>query len=93
MAEAASFDQENTIFNPPEGVSNKDCNSISAYRGDINYEDEDGNPMSAECVITCWRLTKEELEEVNRTGRIWLYIHGTGMPPVSVSGSNPFERK
>lgn len=36
---------------------------------------------------SCWRLTQEELEEVNRTGVVWLRIMGHAMPPVYVSGT------
>jgi len=36
--------------------------------------------------VSCWRLTPEELEEVNRTGVVWLKIAGHSMPPVYVSG-------
>lgn len=36
--------------------------------------------------ISCWRLSKEELEEVNRTGVVWLSVVGHRIPPVLVSG-------
>lgn len=36
--------------------------------------------------ISCWRLTLEELEEVNRTGVVWLSTFSTTPPPVMISG-------
>lgn len=35
-------------------------------------------------IVSAWSLTPEELEEVNRTGLVWLGIVGQGMPPVIV---------
>jgi hypothetical protein len=40
-------------------------------------------------VIACWQLTPEEIEEVKRTGKIFLQINGR-IPPHSVMGKNPF---
>ncbi len=37
-------------------------------------------------VISCWRLSKEELEQINETGVVWLSIHSQPIPPVYVSG-------
>lgn len=36
--------------------------------------------------VSCWRLTDEELAEVNRTGVVWLKIMGHGIYPVYISG-------
>lgn len=36
--------------------------------------------------VSCWRLTPEELEQVQKTGVVWLQIMGHGMYPVYVSG-------
>ena len=77
-----AFDEENVIFDKPSSMSADDCEAISAWKG----TDKDGKPM----VITCWKLTKEELEEINKTGRVWLYVLGGGMPPVSLQVSHPF---
>ena len=39
---------------------------------------EDGTPG----VETCFELTPEELELLNKTGRIYLYMIGTTVPPL-----------
>ena len=39
--------------------------------------------------ISCWMLTDAELEEVKRTGQVWLWVWGKH-PPVAVSGEKPF---
>ena len=39
--------------------------------------------------ISCWKLSPEELEEVTRTGRIYLHVFGHH-PAVYVGGKEPF---
>ncbi|MCY4431396.1 MAG: hypothetical protein OXC11_13525 [Rhodospirillales bacterium] len=41
--------------------------------------------------ISCWQLSEEELEEVQRTGKVWLWVWGQH-PPVAVTGECPFVR-
>lgn len=41
-----------------------------------------------ETVKSCWKLTPEELEEVQRTGEVWVEIwSGPSQPPIFVSGA------
>lgn len=46
---------------------------------------EAGTPV----VVSCWRPTQDELNEIARTGRVWLAIMGATMPPVQVEGFRP----
>lgn len=40
---------------------------------------------NGKCVVSCWQLTPEELEEVKRTGMVWLSVFsGPTSPPVCV---------
>ncbi|MDC7250465.1 MAG: hypothetical protein PQJ49_11165 [Sphaerochaetaceae bacterium] len=41
-------------------------------------------------IISCWELSKGELEEVSKTGKIWLQVLGY-QPPLAVEGINPIE--
>jgi hypothetical protein len=77
-----AFDQENTILDPPEGMSCDQVSCMSAYRGMTN----EGIPIT----ISCWRLSREELEEITRTGRCWLLMMGHDMSPSHITGANPF---
>lgn len=79
----AAFEQENCVLSRPEALTVDQCEPLPVYRG----ESRDGQPV----VISCWKVTKEELEEISRTGRVWLWIWGDTMPPASVGGANPFE--
>ncbi len=60
------------------------------YAGDGSPND-DNPPSPVPMVISCWKLTREELAEVNRTGRIWMMILGTSMPPTRLLGVTPFK--
>lgn len=77
MAEPTSFDEVNCQLSAPP--QNKGIEPLLCHR------DVEGDQ-----VISCWRLTKEELEEINKTGRVWLHIMGTQIPPAVVSGIKPF---
>ena len=50
-------------------------------------QSEDGQPV----VVSCFKMTAEELAEVNKTGRVWLIVYGHTMPPVILDGESPFQ--
>jgi hypothetical protein len=82
-----SFEQSNGIADTPEDVTPEDVVPLSVFRGGINLQ----SGLQVPIIISCWKLTKEELELINKTGRIWLWIYATQMPPVSVEVKSPFE--
>lgn len=79
---AAAFDEDNAVLGPPPGMGEEEVFSLSVFRG----PNEDGQPV----VVSCWKPTREELEEINRTGRVWLIVMGHTMPPVMLEGIKPF---
>ena len=78
-----SFDQSNLVLNPPPGVSPEQCAPLSVWRGPLNTGEG--------VVISCWKLTLDEVDELLRTGRIWLICWGETMPPVALSAKSPFK--
>lgn len=78
--EPSSFPEANAILGPPRGSTEDDVGSLFVWRGLY-----DGKRV----VLSCWRLSQEELEEVKRTGRVWVYLWGESMPPALVSGEHP----
>lgn len=82
---ASGFDEENCVLDGPPGTTSEDCEPLSVWRGRTNK----GNPV----VISCWKPTKQELEEINKTGRVWLMVWGETMPPVALLGNYPWERE
>lgn len=80
---ATSFDEENCVLSKPEDMSVDQCTCLSVFQGDS----QDGIPL----IISCWKPTKEELKEINKTGRVWLTVLGKTMAPVIMSGISPWK--
>jgi len=80
----SNFDESNCVLDKPPELTVDECDCLSVFRG----TDSNNFPI----VISCWKLTKEELERVNKTGRIYLGVIGDTMPPVWLDGMNPFRR-
>ncbi len=76
----ASFDQDNKVLDKPPDMD--DCTALSVFQG----VDVDQRPV----VISCWKVTQAELNEILRTGRVWLVVYGMGMPPVALMGTSPW---
>lgn len=81
MAVPAGFDEANLVLDKPEGTTYDQCEALQVLRAQYG----DGTPV----VFSCWKLTPEELAEVNRTGRVWLAIYGETMPPALIHGQKP----
>lgn len=79
---ATAFDEENAVLDPPVGVSNEDVQCLSVFRGHT----DGGVPV----VISCWKPTPEEWEEMRRTDRVWVMVCGATMPPIAVIGKKPW---
>ena len=83
---ATSFPESNKVIDKPESMTRDECDALSVFVG------KDTNGFDV--IISCWKPTKEELEEFNKTGRLWIYHYGTILQPHSASCHNPFiERK
>ncbi len=59
MAHGIDFKGSNTRYGPPRGVSEEQCRTLNVFK-------------NGACIVSCWEFTKEELEEINRTGKVWL---------------------
>lgn len=77
----ANFPESNLVLNKPAEMTSDACDPLCVQRG-VAAIDEMPFPV----VKSCWKLTADELEQVNKTGRIWLVILGCSMPPVILSG-------
>lgn len=84
----SAFDEENGLLSPPAGVSEADVTSLSVHFGNIREPNGELTPV----VVSCWKPTKEELDEINKTGRVWLIVYGQTMPPAAIGGFNPWRQ-
>ena len=83
--ELSSFPESNIVFDKPKDMTYEECSSACAFIG----HDGDGNPV----VVTCWKPTYDEIDEIIRTGRIWCTHIGTGIQPHLLHVENPFENQ
>lgn len=81
------FPARNFVYQKPQGWTDEQCSDLPVWKGNAPIDDQ-GNTTPT--IISCWKLSKEDLEEIQRTGEVWLSISGTGMPPVSLFTENPF---
>lgn len=79
----SSFDQANCIFDKPEDMTYDECSALDTHIGTL--------PNGDTVVISCWKATLEELQEIMKTGRVWCFHYGEGLQPHALSGHNPFE--
>lgn len=71
------FDGETHLLDKPDAMERDQCEPLSVQAGVL-----DGILV----MQSCWKLTAEEIEEVNRTGRIWLGLCTNLHPAVILSG-------
>lgn len=81
-----TFEESNFVFTKPQGWTDEQCMDLPVFKG--NAKDVDGGEIPV--IISCWKFNKEDLEEIQKTGCIYLSITGGGMPPVSLFTENPF---
>lgn len=84
MAEPCGFDEANTNYGPPAGMTEQQVSTIRAH---VQHASGGGMPP-ARIVTTCWKLSAEELEEIKRTGRVWFRSWG-GLTPHWIGGIKP----
>ncbi len=78
---SASFDESTGYLGRPSDMTEEQCDPLS-----VAHASMDGTPV----VVSCWKMTKDEIDEFHRTGRVWLIVAGQTMPPVSLTAINPF---
>lgn len=74
---ATSFNESNHVLSRPPDMTDEQCDPLSVF-------------VDGKQVISCWKMTAEELTEIQKTGRVWLIIAGRTMPPVAVTGVSPW---
>lgn len=79
-----NFPESNVIISPPEGMTEDEAGgSAFAYKG----ISENGVPL----IITCWKPTLDEIDNMMEGGRVWLVVMGHIVSPAVVTAINPLE--
>lgn len=76
------FPEKNINLGPPKGMTEEECYTLPAY-----YSKEHG------AYVSCWVPSAEEIQEIQRTGKVWLWVFGQGHPPVTIEAFSPFEQR
>lgn len=42
-------------------------------------------------ILSKWKLTKPEIDEVSSTGVVWVWVYSTSLAPISISVKDPFK--
>jgi len=82
------FPAANFTFTKPACMTDEQCSDLRVWKGDV----PDGE-CSFPVIISCWQFSKEDLEEIAKTGKIWLSVSGQTTPPVSLFTENPFAQQ
>jgi hypothetical protein len=80
-----SFDESNCVLDNPGDMDHEECEALSVWKG--RYDN--GTPV----VVSCWKLTKDEVETLMTTGRVWLHLIGHTMPPALLQVEHPFKHE
>lgn len=64
-------------------MTDEQCMELPVFKG----KDASGFPV----IISRWQLSKEDLDEIQKTGAVYLVVVGEGTPPVSLHVESPFE--
>ena len=83
--EPADFEESNTSMGPPKGKTEDEVYTIRAWRGFTDKRD----PLT----IVCFKPTSDEIDEIRRTGRVWVSMMTHTMPPIGLIAEHPFETK
>lgn len=78
----AAFDEENRVLDPPDGFHPDQVQPLSVYKGK--------NHLGVPVIVSCWTLSKEELDLILQTRRVWVSVMGERMPPILPSIESPF---
>ncbi len=77
-----TFPEHNFVYTKPKGMTDEQCGDLPVHKGKDTY----GNNV----IVSCWKLSKEDIEEINQTGTLWILVAGQSMPPIIPSTENPF---
>lgn len=73
---------------PPIEVSDEAHLGIPSYHGPVILLDQE---YTFPGIITCWKLSKEDMELIQETGCVWMLVEGNIMQSTSLTTENPFK--
>jgi len=77
------FPESNDVLRKPADMTEEECSDLPIAR--FKY------PDGMRGVCSFWKLNKEELEEIQQTGGIYILFVGDTHPPFHPQVENPFK--
>lgn len=88
MAQPCSFDEANIVLDVFD--SEDEPFELEPINANLTYVGIENRDNSVRCLYaTCWKITKDEFELLEKTGRIWVVVYGNVPPPMGVSIEKP----
>lgn len=79
------FPNRNFIYQKPPNMTDEECSPLPVFKG----RDEMNYPV----VISCWDLSEQDMEQLRKTGKIYLMMYTAGpICPVCVTPFPPFKK-
>ena len=76
------FEEQNHTFHKPKEMTDEECVSLPCCVLEHPY------PQT----ISCWELTKEEIEQIVKTGKLWVSVFSVPPPPIAILTETPFTK-
>jgi hypothetical protein len=88
MAEPCAFDEANVILDVEDSLD--EPFELEPINANLTYVAIESRKNSIRSIYsTCWRITKEDLEIIQKTGRLWVISYGSVPPPTGVTAEKP----
>lgn len=91
------YEMDHIIVDPNLSLIGRSLREVIFYDDFQEYEvariktmSKGKDTLGTPVIISCWKLSKEDFEEIQRTGCVYLTICSTGMPPVTLQTESPF---
>lgn len=81
------FPESNLDLKKPDNMTDEQCLTLPCWRG---YSPLAGYPEGVPTTVSKWQLSPEEIEEVQRTGHVWLFQYSHVVPPSLIITEHPF---
>lgn len=77
-----AFPEANMVLSRPPTMTDQECEPLHV----TSTTDANGHSV----IVSCWKLTLEEVKALTEGKRLWLIVYGGVMPPIALSGVHPF---
>lgn len=78
----SDFPESNKVYDKPIDMSVDECEPLNVWEG----HDKSGQAV----IISCWKLTTDEVQTLLAGGRLWVFHYGSFLQPHALTTKTPF---